>query len=1403
MLLLKQFSHRHQTTILFALILISIISLLSIVTIGLLYNHTFKLQEKHLLEIAQSQARLIEAIAYFEATHNPDMDVFTILNSLIDAHSRYSNFGETTEFILFRQEAEQLVVLICHHHRKLKKCDHFKSKSNFSELARYIQLGQAGIIKTLDYQNTWVLAAYEPVAVFNLGIIVKTDLNEIRAPFIQVALIIVIMSLLIVSMSHEAFLWIIKPLLVQTIETESRWRAFLNHAPLSIYLKDNQGRYLLTNRQHQQLFEVSEPNWLLGKSVSQVFPPAVAQVLHHNDQRVLTTKTPLITEETIPHCDGEWHTYLSVKFPITNYQGKIYSVGGISTDITARKQVEDALQRAHHRLTILTECRQILIHANDEINLLREICQVLVQKIGYRLVWIGFAEADAQKTVRPVAQAGAEANYLANVTISWGDNQWGQGPTGRAIRSGKPCFAQNIITDPQYAPWRSQALQRGYNSSMAMPLKLDNQVMGAINVYAQAAEAFNAEIVQLFEDLAADIMYRVKVLRAQVEHQQAEYALRESERCFRALFEGMPEAIVIVDPETGIIVDANPAASQLVLRSHEEIIGLHQSQLHPPTNQESTTQTFMDYCQQVLQSNQTKLVEEVVYRADRQQVPVEILITLSPIQNKLLIQGVFRDISERKRTENALRESEERFRSLVEQAADAIFVHDLQGCFVDVNQSACRSVGYTREELLNLTICDIDITVKNNCYQLVTAWQQMSGGTAFQREGKHQRQDGSTFPVETRLGLIRRENIHYVVAIARDISERKQAELTLKASEAKFRQLAENIEQVMWLRTYQTLLYINPAYEQVFGQRCEDAYKNPNHFLEVIIPEDREWITNAFNNGYFKGENFNQEYRIQRPDGEIRWIWARTFQFEVPGLQERRTVGIAQDITALKQTEIALTQAKEAAESANRAKSEFLANMSHEIRTPLNAVIGFSELLSALVTEPRQKNYLESIQSASNSLLTLINDILDLSKIEAGRLELQYEAVNLYNLLEELTTIFSAKIAEKKLHYQVDIDKRIPTTLILDEVRLRQILLNLLGNAIKFTDQGEIKLVVYSHHQTEQMIDLNITVIDTGIGIPPDQQEVIFESFRQQDGQLTRKYGGTGLGLAITKRLVEMMNGHIAVSSRFGQGSVFTISFQGIQVINYKFNASPNNTFDFNTITFEKAQILVVDDIEINRCLIKEWLSNTDLEVIEAETGMEALSLAEQYHPKLILMDLKMPGIDGYETTRRLKANSATSTIPVIAVTASAPRTVNDTEELFDGYLLKPIYTQSLFMELSHYLTSKSSSKNASNIGLTANNNSQFPANSAIDYPPPLRDDIQQLISLKAQINNTVIDIDEIKMFASQIISLGEQYRLSPLINYGTQLHKATENFDIERIDNALNIFTEIIKPFLEHKDSN
>ncbi|MCP4110965.1 MAG: response regulator [Desulfobacteraceae bacterium] len=325
---------------------------------------------------------------------------------------------------------------------------------------------------------------------------------------------------------------------------------------------------------------------------------------------------------------------------------------------------------------------------------------------------------------------------------------------------------------------------------------------------------------------------------------------------------------------------------------------------------------------------------------------------------------------------------------------------------------------------------------------------------------------------------------------------------------------------------------------------------------------------------------------------------------------------------ASKTKELKESQVK--ADAANRAKSEFLANMSHELRTPLNAVTGFCELLSSLVSDKKQKSYLNAIKTAGKSLLTLITDILDLSEIEAGMMEIHLEPVNPQIIFNEIEHIFRLKITDKNLQFITEIDKELPTALILDETRLRQILLNLVGNAVKFTEQGHIRLSVKKIYKTgdKSSIDLIISVEDTGIGIPEQDQATIFESFKQQYGHDAKKFGGTGLGLSISKRLTEIMNGRISVRSTVGVGSAFEITLRDVNISSAEISAI---ACDIENTSFEKAKVLVVDDIESNRDMLNEVLVMVNLEVLTAENGQEAVLLAREYQPDIILMDIRMP----------------------------------------------------------------------------------------------------------------------------------------------------------------------------------
>jgi two-component system sensor histidine kinase EvgS len=480
-----------------------------------------------------------------------------------------------------------------------------------------------------------------------------------------------------------------------------------------------------------------------------------------------------------------------------------------------------------------------------------------------------------------------------------------------------------------------------------------------------------------------------------------------------------------------------------------------------------------------------------------------------------------------------------------------------------------------------------------------------------------------------------------------------------------------------------------------------------------------------------------------------------------------------------------LEAAKIEAEKANIAKSEFLANMSHEIRTPLNAVLGFSELLEKTEVTARQQSYLASIKTGAKTLLSIINDILDLSKIEAGKLDIHPEPKLLRNLLEDIKLMFDQAAREKKLDLHLVIDPDAPKCLVIDETRIRQVLFNLVGNAIKFTHAGYIQIdVCTTPSKRPGCVNLTIDVQDTGIGVPKSQQKKIFESFAQQQGQNNHKYGGTGLGLAISQKLAKIMGGDLSVKSKPGVGSTFSLSLTNIKVaavpsLIYAANASVEAK-----VQFQPATILVVDDVESNRNLVKKSFEDSGLQCLEATDGLQAYLMCEAQKPDLILMDIRMSGMNGIEATRKIKANQRLACIPIVALTASM-----DSEErgttgmIFDGYLRKPVAYAEMLQELKRFLPHQ--------------NIQQMPdITPNIPSPGVLSAEVlaavhTQALPLKAQAVQSG-SFDDIQQFCDRLMAIGKQHQSDILIRYASSLNESVDNFDVDGMTRQLEQFTDL-----------
>lgn len=523
--------------------------------------------------------------------------------------------------------------------------------------------------------------------------------------------------------------------------------------------------------------------------------------------------------------------------------------------------------------------------------------------------------------------------------------------------------------------------------------------------------------------------------------------------------------------------------------------------------------------------------------------------------------------------------------------------------------------------------------------------------------------------------------------IFNDITKQKTYESQLKESDDKLKAILNSTTEIVFLfgQNFKLLVY-NRAAEEFAKEYLDIEISKVTNVLFTDIDEGQLDIFIQNFERVLLGESIHLELEIPFRTGKKLWMESTMFPAYDANREVLGVTLILNNIEQRKEAEQRITKAQEDAERANQAKSKFLANMSHEIRTPMNAILGFSEILLTEESDPGKQEYLDIISQSGKTLLALINDILDLSKIEAGHFKIEPEFLEIKPFLKEVITTLHPLASKKQLDLNLQLSSSIPKYVFLDELRVKQILINLIHNGIKFTENGFVKLKVDFHFADgANEGTIVIQVEDSGIGIDEAEQSKIFESFHQIKNDQTKYLGGTGLGLSIIQKIVVLMNGTINVSSSEGIGSTFTISIPGIK---YSDNLQINVPApEEKEIKLKEGILLAVDDVELNLALVRHFLKDQKVTVITASNGFEAIELTNKHMPDVVLMDLRMPEITGQETCKLLKQNPKTKEIPVIAFTASLmDHDIKNLPSEFAGLLTKPVKKNELLSALDSFI---------------------------------------------------------------------------------------------------------------------
>ncbi len=1018
----------------------------------------------------------------------------------------------------------------------------------------------------------------------------------------------------------------------------------------------------------------------LEYSAAEVIGRNFVDFVGHNGQFLLNRlieireKTELTNEYKIFTKSGN-SIWVKISTRAKFSDGVFSGATGTIINITESKRVEEKLEKLNRLYLVLIHASQALVHTKDKAQLMQQVCHIAVEYGKFHMAWIGLID-DKSGIVKPFVAEGNESGYLTVIpAISVANIPSGQGPTGTAIRNGQYYVCADIEADPGIGPWREEALSRGYRSSIALPLKQSGKIIGAFSLYSSIPDFFDDEEIRLLFEFVNEISFAFDVIETENQRDKAEEQLR---KLYLAV-EQSPASIVITDTD-GNIEYANPKAIISTGYNIDELIGIN------PRVLKSGETPDLEY---------QKLWEDITSGREwhgifhNKRKSGELYwesSTISPIkdhQGKIThFLAVKNDITEQKLAEQELR----KFRTIADQANYGSAIASLEGKLLYINEAFAGMHGYDADEVIGKSL-----TIFHNHDQLPKIQELLQElritGSFSAREVWHLRKDGSIFPTLMNASIVFDEaNIPlFLSATAIDITELNQKEEALIRSEEElnYAQRLANLGswehnlltgKLLGSKNYHSMLGLDP------NDFSADLY---GYFLSIVHPDDLKIIDFLQTHRYSPGEMQVVELRIKIPGQGIRWIQNNV----VPVFEYNRLVGLKGvniDITEKKKILEDLIKAKEQAEESDKLKTSFLNNISHEIRTPFNGILGFLSMLQFDdLTSDERDEYIGLINQSADRLMNTINAIVDLSQIQSGLIKPVLTKIDIESIISEQISRFKPEAVNKGLLFDV-ISQHDSSGLKFstDHKILGAILFHLIGNALKFTKSGSVELFIAGND-----LELQFCVKDTGIGISPYKQKMIFNSFIQADHSATRKFEGSGIGLTIAKAYVEILNGKMWLESEENIGSAFYFTIPN----SYKKNIPKERPINVQEEMYEQRirdlKILVAEDDDGSSLFISILVKPISREVLRARSGLEAVEICRNNQDiDVVLMDIRMPVMDGYEATRQIRKFNPE--VVIIAQTAFALS--GDFEKTIDAgctdYISKPIQKDKLIALIEKYL---------------------------------------------------------------------------------------------------------------------